>query len=68
MFGAGLDDPVVALSRIVLRSLLFDEGFVQAKVMPDAVLPAGVCGVVEGVGIRDPFVDLGEGQSATGCS
>jgi hypothetical protein len=42
---SGVDDPIVALSGIVLGSLLLRERLAQAEVVSDAVLPARLLGV-----------------------
>jgi hypothetical protein len=64
MLHARFDCPIISLARVVLRSLLLDEMLVQTEVVPNAVLPTGILGAVEGEVIRDPLVDLGERKSS----
>jgi hypothetical protein len=59
--GARLNPPVVSLSRIILGPLNLDEVFMEAEIMSDAVLPAGVVGVVKGEVVADPLVNLSQG-------
>ena len=60
----GCDGPVVALAGIVLGPLLLHKGLVQTEVVSDAILPSGIHAPVVLKGVRDPPVDLGEGQAA----
>lgn len=59
---ARFNRPVISFSRVILGSFLFNERLVQAQIVADAVLPAGITVLVIGKGIRDPFVDLGQSQ------
>jgi hypothetical protein len=66
--GARLNAPVVALAWIILGSLNLDKVLVEAQVVTNAVLPAGIVGVVEGIVVADPPVNLGEGEALVGRS
>ena len=58
-FKTRLDRPVISLARVILWPLLFDEGFIEAKVVANAILPATVVGfAIMGEGVRYPLIDL----------
>lgn len=61
-----LDSPVVALTGVVLGPLNFDESLVEAEVVSDTILPPGLFSLVKLEGIRNPLVDLSQGESAVG--
>lgn len=47
LLSARLNTPVVSLAWIILGSLNLDKILVQAKVMANTILPAGVIGVIK---------------------
>jgi len=67
-FHSWLYCPIIALPRIILRSLLLYESFVKAKIVTNTILPASLWEAVIGEGVRNPFVYLSQSQSMTGCT
>jgi hypothetical protein len=67
-FVTGLDHPIVAFTRVILRSLDLHKSLLETEVMANAVLPASISRAIKGVVVADPLVNLSKCQASVGGS